>query len=257
MTILRRGVETSLRDDVVVRGSDKPHLEHDIDLKIQVEIDECIAYADALREEGIDARVVVEAVDREEIETGTIGQVEVRVGMVTHPTVPDDIPEPAQKEGAIEVTYETLVDLVQKIHDHTKEIPVHRVQVIEGIQMDQGKIIVATAQQSAVLSKRISELERDNMRLRGTLDVASQKVSRLQRRELRVHREMRQIRPIILCYDVLNLMKMPNIRFGATTTREMVNELIDCRVEEALEACDAARNFEPLVENGGEQGDEN
>ncbi|GJV05390.1 hypothetical protein Tco_1343046 [Tanacetum coccineum] len=50
---------------------------------------------------------------------------------------------------------------------------------------------------------------------------------------------------------------MPNIRFGATTTREMFNKLIDCRVEEALEACDAARNFEPLVENGGEQGDEN
>ncbi|GKG60315.1 hypothetical protein Tco_0611916, partial [Tanacetum coccineum] len=43
--------ETSLRDDVIVRGSDKPHLEHDID--------ECFAYADALRDRGIDARVVV------------------------------------------------------------------------------------------------------------------------------------------------------------------------------------------------------
>ncbi|GKG61695.1 hypothetical protein Tco_0621404, partial [Tanacetum coccineum] len=41
--------ETSLRDDVIVRGSNEPHLEHDIDLETQVEIDECIAYADALR----------------------------------------------------------------------------------------------------------------------------------------------------------------------------------------------------------------
>nr|GEW80341.1 hypothetical protein [Tanacetum cinerariifolium] len=114
--------ETSLRDDVVVRGSDEPHLEHDIDLEIQAEIDECIAYEDALRDRGIDAKV-------------------------THPAVRDDIPEPAQEEGTVEVTYETLGGLGHKI--------------------------VATSQQSAVLSEKISELDRDNTRLRGTLDVAS------------------------------------------------------------------------------------
>ncbi|GJV08895.1 hypothetical protein Tco_1346551 [Tanacetum coccineum] len=101
-------------------------------------IDKCIAYADALIAEGIYARVVVEA-----------------------------------EEGAVEVTYETLGDRVQRFHVHTKEIPVHRVQVIKGIQRDQGQRIVATGQQSAVLSERINELERDNTRLRSTLDVAS------------------------------------------------------------------------------------
>ncbi|GKC84296.1 hypothetical protein Tco_1140013 [Tanacetum coccineum] len=55
--------ETSLRDDAIVRVSDEPHLEQDIDPKIQAKIDECFAYADALRDNGIDARVVVEAVD--------------------------------------------------------------------------------------------------------------------------------------------------------------------------------------------------
>nr|GEV93522.1 putative reverse transcriptase domain-containing protein [Tanacetum cinerariifolium] len=84
-----------------------------------------------------DARVVVEAVDREEIETGTRGLVEVKGERVTHPAVPDDNPEPAQDEGAVE-----------------------------------GHMIVATSQQSVVRSERISELERDNVRLRGTLDVA-------------------------------------------------------------------------------------
>ncbi|GKG52546.1 hypothetical protein Tco_0547421, partial [Tanacetum coccineum] len=62
--------EISLRDDAIVRVSDEPQLEQDIDPEIQVEIDECITYADALRDSGIDARVVVEAVDRDETETG-------------------------------------------------------------------------------------------------------------------------------------------------------------------------------------------
>ncbi|GJX83037.1 hypothetical protein Tco_0332518 [Tanacetum coccineum] len=47
----------------------------DIDPEIQAEIDECIAYADALRFRGIDARVIVEDVDREEIETGARGPI--------------------------------------------------------------------------------------------------------------------------------------------------------------------------------------
>nr|GFB50347.1 hypothetical protein [Tanacetum cinerariifolium] len=45
--------------------------------------------------------------------------------------MPKDIPEPAQ-EGAVEVMYETLVDLVQRFHDHTQVIPVHHVQVGDG-----------------------------------------------------------------------------------------------------------------------------
>nr|GEY25309.1 hypothetical protein [Tanacetum cinerariifolium] len=125
--------ETSLRDDVVVRGNDKPHLEQDINLEIQAKIDEYIAYADALRARGINFRVVVEGVDREDSETGTRGKVEVRVERVTHPALPDDIPKPAQEARAIEVTYETLGDLVQRFHDYTKEIPVCRVQDIEGV----------------------------------------------------------------------------------------------------------------------------
>ncbi|GJT03306.1 hypothetical protein Tco_0824475 [Tanacetum coccineum] len=98
----------------------------DIDPEIQTEIDECIAYADALRDRGIDARVVVEAIDREEIETSMRGLVEVRVDRVTHPVVAEGISEPA-REGALAVTYDTLGDLVPSFHDHTEEIPVHDV----------------------------------------------------------------------------------------------------------------------------------
>nr|GEW02344.1 hypothetical protein [Tanacetum cinerariifolium] len=119
--------ETSLRDDVIPRGSDKPHLEQDID---------------------------------PEIETGMRGPVKVRVERVMHPAMPEDTPEPTQ-EKAIEVTYETLGDFVQRFHDHTQAILVHRVQV-----------------------------KRDNRRLRGTASVESQRVDRLQRGLSRMQREI-------------------------------------------------------------------
>ncbi|GKC95189.1 hypothetical protein Tco_1160631 [Tanacetum coccineum] len=165
----------------------------EIDPEIQAEIDECFAYADALRDRGIDARVVVEAVDREESETGTRGPVEVRVERVTHPVMPEDTPEPAQ-EGAVEVTYETLGDLVQRFHDHTEAIPVHRIQAIEGVQREQGRRIVGAESAVTVLTERVAELERDNRRLRGTASVESQRVDRLQRGMARMQRELRQIR---------------------------------------------------------------
>ncbi|GJU77134.1 hypothetical protein Tco_1274204 [Tanacetum coccineum] len=142
-----------LEEDVDVVRSDRIY----IDLEIQAKIDECIAYADALKDRGIDFRVVVEAIDREEIQMGMRGPVEVRVDRVTHPVVADDIPKPAQ-EGVVKVTYETLGDLVQRFHDHTEEIPVHRIEAIKS-------------------------LERDNMRLRDMMDVVSQRIDRSQRRE--------------------------------------------------------------------------
>ncbi|GKE49929.1 hypothetical protein Tco_1481187, partial [Tanacetum coccineum] len=84
-----RGADLEMDVDVVRSDRIK------IDLEIQAEIDECFAYADALRDIGINARVVVEAVDREESETGTRGPVEVRVERVTHLAMPEDILEPA------------------------------------------------------------------------------------------------------------------------------------------------------------------
>ncbi|GKB47084.1 hypothetical protein Tco_0897837 [Tanacetum coccineum] len=72
---------------------------------------------------------------------------------------------------------------------------------------DLGHRIVATGQQSVVLLERISDLERVNTRLRGTLDVASQKVTRLQRRELCVHSEMRQIRRFRF-YDRMRIARL-------------------------------------------------
>nr|GFB44575.1 hypothetical protein [Tanacetum cinerariifolium]GFB44595.1 hypothetical protein [Tanacetum cinerariifolium] len=160
-----------------VRDSDYLADIEDINLEIQAEIDECITYADALRDKGIDARAVVEAVDREESKTGTRGTVEVRVERVTHPVMPEDTTEPTQEERAIECMYETLRSLVQRFHDHTVDIPVHHVQVIKGVQREQGHRIVGVESTVAALTERIAELERDNRRLRGTASVEGQRVN--------------------------------------------------------------------------------
>nr|GFB67757.1 hypothetical protein [Tanacetum cinerariifolium] len=116
---------------------------------------------------------------------GCLADVEVdprktRVERVTYPAMPEDIPEPAQ-EGATEVTYETLGDLVQRFHDHTHAIPVHRIQTTEGIQREHGRRIVGVESAVTALTERVAELERDNQRLRGTTSVESQRVDRLQR----------------------------------------------------------------------------
>ncbi|GJV27340.1 hypothetical protein Tco_1383788 [Tanacetum coccineum] len=127
---------------------------------VEVEIDKCIAYVDALRDRGIDARVVVEAVDREESETGARGLVELRVERVTHPVMPEDTPEPAQEERAVECTYETLGSLVQRFHDHTEDIPVYRVQVIERVHREQRRRIVGVESAVTALTERIAVLEK-------------------------------------------------------------------------------------------------
>ncbi|GKE59469.1 hypothetical protein Tco_1498654, partial [Tanacetum coccineum] len=211
---------------------------------VEAEIDECIAYADALRDRGIDARVVVEAVDRDETETGVRGPVEVRVERVTHPAMPKDIPEPAQ-EGAVEVTYETLGDLVQRFHDHTQAIPVHRIQAIEGVQREQGHMIVGVELAVIALIERIAELERDNRRLRGIASV-----------KMRVGRLKACARKHI-GYHPQRCSKMPNTRIGASMTYKEVEELVTRRVGEEMEAREAARTLEPLNENMDEQECEN
>ncbi|GJZ14970.1 hypothetical protein Tco_0550647 [Tanacetum coccineum] len=138
----------------------------EIDPEIQIEINECFAYADALRDRGIDARVIVEAIYREESETSTRDPIKVRVERVTHPVMPEDTLELAQ-EGAVEA--------------------------IEGVQRKQGRRIVRAESAVTVLTERVAELERDYRRLRGTTGVESQIVDRLKRDMARMQRELRKM----------------------------------------------------------------
>ncbi|GJT68142.1 hypothetical protein Tco_1019622 [Tanacetum coccineum] len=180
----------------------EPYTESDVDSDIQVDIDACIAYVDKIAARGTYVRVVVETAAEEEVESNARGRVEVKVDPRVKSIVDDGVREPVREDvpdhvtadGTVEVTYEKLGDLVQRFHDHTIEIPVHWIQVIESVQRFQGHRIVATSQQSAAMSERIGTLERDNTRLRGMLDVERQIVDRLRHSMSHVQRELRQIR---------------------------------------------------------------
>ncbi|GJZ24117.1 hypothetical protein Tco_0561576 [Tanacetum coccineum] len=99
----------------------EPYTEPDVDSDIQADIDECIAYADAIRSRGTDDRDVVETAVEEEVESSARGTVKVevdpRVRAVVddddvHESIREDVPDYVIADGAVEVTYETLGDLV-------------------------------------------------------------------------------------------------------------------------------------------------
>nr|GEU80037.1 ribonuclease H-like domain-containing protein [Tanacetum cinerariifolium] len=159
----------------------------------------------------------------------------VRANLIPSPKRIKDIGYLADiDEGAVEVMYETLGDLVHRFHDHIEAIPVYRIQVIEGVQREQGHRIIGFESAVTALTERVAELERDNRRLRGTASVESQRVDRLQRG-----------------------MKMSNTRSGASMTHKEVEELVAHRIAEEIEAREAARNLENLNDNGDEQEGEN
>ncbi|GJX17740.1 hypothetical protein Tco_0218572 [Tanacetum coccineum] len=78
------------------------------------------------------------------------------------------------------------------------------------------------------LTERIAELDRDNRRLRGTTSVENFR-------------------------EYISIEKMPNTRSGASMTHEEVEELVNRRVAEEMEAREAAMNLKPMNENGDEQ----
>nr|GEX91133.1 hypothetical protein [Tanacetum cinerariifolium] len=122
-----------------------------------------------------------------------VGPKETRVERVTHPAIPEDILEPTQ-EGAVQVTYGTFGDLVQRFHDHTQAIPVHRVQVIEGVQREQGHRIVGVESTITALTERVVE-KTPNTRSRASMthEEIEKLVSRRVAEEMEAHEAARNL----------------------------------------------------------------
>ncbi|GJT05292.1 reverse transcriptase domain-containing protein [Tanacetum coccineum] len=106
-------------------------------------------------------------------------------------------------------------------------------KVIQGVQREQGRRIFEVESAVTALTERITELERDNRRLRGIASVEGQ-------------RELKD-----LC------RKMPNTPSEASMTHKEIEDLVSRRVAEEMEAREAAMNLEPLNESGDEQECEN
>ncbi|GKE60616.1 hypothetical protein Tco_1510983, partial [Tanacetum coccineum] len=134
-----RGTDLEVDDDV--ERSEEPHSEPEID-PVEAVIEACFDFADIIRASGVDVRVEAVTVARDDVEMSVRDPIVVSNDGDTPPMVPEVIPELAQEERAVEGTYETFGDLVHRFHDHTEAISVHRIQVIEGVQREQGHRIV-------------------------------------------------------------------------------------------------------------------
>ncbi|GKB92041.1 putative reverse transcriptase domain-containing protein [Tanacetum coccineum] len=163
------------------------------------DIDECIAYADAIRARGMDDRYVVETAAEEEVGSRERDTVEIEVDPRVGPVIEDDACEFVREDVLDHVTADGAV------------------KVIESEQRLQGHRITRVDLEVTTMTERISALERDNTRLRGMLDVESQRVDRLQSMSTATRTKM---------------------------TQDAINELIAKRVDEAIKAYDAARNLE-------------
>ncbi|GKD48378.1 hypothetical protein Tco_1277354 [Tanacetum coccineum] len=119
---------------VDVKDSYEPYTEPKVDSEFQTYINEYIPYADAIRARWVDNRDVVETLAAEEVESSARGTIRVevdpRVRLVVDYDVREsvrvDVPDHVTANGNVEVTYETLGDLVQRFHDHVIEIQVTR-----------------------------------------------------------------------------------------------------------------------------------
>ncbi|GJR02162.1 putative reverse transcriptase domain-containing protein [Tanacetum coccineum] len=129
---------------VNVENSYEPYTEPYNDPNVQADIDACIEFADDIAARGTDVRVVIGNAAEEEAESSTRGTIEIGVDRVTHPVVSDDIVEPVRED------FPELVSADGSLKGHR---------------------IMETSQQSAAMLERIGTLKRDNMRLRGMLDV--------------------------------------------------------------------------------------
>ncbi|GKE78042.1 hypothetical protein Tco_1544162 [Tanacetum coccineum] len=124
--------EVGLRVDV--EDSYEPYIKPNVDSEVQTYINKCIPYADAIRARWVDNRDVVETLATEEVESSIRGTIRVEVDSRARlvvdydlrESVRVDVPDHVIVDGALEVTYETLGDLVQRFHDHAIEIQVTR-----------------------------------------------------------------------------------------------------------------------------------
>ncbi|GJU22272.1 hypothetical protein Tco_1155614, partial [Tanacetum coccineum] len=158
-----RGTDLEVDDDVE-RG-EEPHSEPEID-PVKAFIKACFDFADIIRASGVYVRVEAVTVAQNDVETSVRDPIVVSDDGDTPPVVLEVIPEPTQEERDVEGMYEILGDLVQRFHDHIEAISVHRVQVIKGVQKEQGYRIVGVESVVTALTERVAELERVNRRLR-------------------------------------------------------------------------------------------
>nr|GEU35028.1 hypothetical protein [Tanacetum cinerariifolium] len=89
--------------------------------------------------------------------------------------IPHGRPYRYHPNGALSHVRADLIPSPKRVRDigylaDVEAIPVHHIQVIEGVQREQGHRTVGVESAVTTLTERVAELERDNRRLRGTVE---------------------------------------------------------------------------------------
>ncbi|GJS74909.1 hypothetical protein Tco_0997671 [Tanacetum coccineum] len=120
----------------------------------EVDVDACIAFADAIEARGTNVTVEVRTTAEGEAESSMRGTIESGVDRVTHPVVSEDTAEPVRKDypnlvsadRSLEVMQRGLDVVMQELYDHMREIPVERIAVIKYAQRSSGYVSIVVGE---------------------------------------------------------------------------------------------------------------
>ncbi|GJT78974.1 hypothetical protein Tco_1045699 [Tanacetum coccineum] len=191
---------------------------------------------------GIDMEVDVGVDVEDEVESSDRGTMEVRVDVVVRIDIPDGILMPNVVERL-----EQVEEGLQDIYEHVMEIPLQRIHDIKMRQRElEARSLIAGGDKASLL-KQVASLERSNARLRGTMMMERARADRFRRREIGdIRCEAFRFSSMRLCMDfriIVELVDSSSISNMTITrsgmTSEVIKELINQRVEEALAAYEA------------------
>ncbi|GJZ20486.1 hypothetical protein Tco_0557076 [Tanacetum coccineum] len=106
---------------VDVEDNYEPYTEPDVDSDVQAYIDECIAYADAIRARGMDDRAMVKTTAIEEVDSNARGIIKVEVDPRVRPVIDYNVCESVREDVPDHVTTDGVVEVIkseQRLQGH-------------------------------------------------------------------------------------------------------------------------------------------
>nr|GEZ08555.1 hypothetical protein [Tanacetum cinerariifolium]GEZ09451.1 hypothetical protein [Tanacetum cinerariifolium] len=193
----------------------------DIDPNVHENIDSCITFADDIASRGTDVRVEMGTAAEEEAESSARGMIEIGVDRVTHHIVLDDIVEPVRKDFYELVSADGSLKVMQRGLDVVmQELYNHMME----IPVHRVRVIESVQRD---YGHRIMATSQQSAAM-------SEKIA-------------------LSCIYVNNYATATHFEM----TQDAINEKICKRVEEALQAYDAAKNPGTKTEIENEQQDDN
>ncbi|GKB76878.1 hypothetical protein Tco_0943773 [Tanacetum coccineum] len=158
-----------------------------------------------------------------------------------------DVPDHGTTDGAIDITYETLRDIVKRFHEHAEEIPVHQ------IQQDNARLRDTLGRERVELSDRILSLRLEYLKIRAMLSIKRDQIDSIRWHMALSQEEFRQVRRDR--DDARRRLRRTMTITRSGMTPEAIEELINRRVEEAMAAYEEARDANALeAENQSQNG---